>query len=818
VRARAVALALAVGCALALGSTVAVADPPMGGPESPPKSPGSSPKAPDLVRARGTVRDLGERPLAGATVMVLSEGTVVAEVRTDAEGRFETPPFPAGAYTVRASKVGFGDSIAAIDPAAITAPLAVVLAPREAGEALDVEVRGARAPEPNRNAASEAVVTRAMLDALPGGDNQTLVDVLNTQPGFVVDSYGFIHARTNDGNIAYVIDGVPLLTLPLGQFQTFIPMRLVQELKVVTGGFPAEYGIGNGAVVDITTRRPTGAPSGQVEIAYGSYQLVSPQFDYAQQIGNLGVLLGGSLTTTHQGLPTQAASPVLHDDMLSGKAFARLDYRLGAHDHLELVGGYAQTHYQIPIDPTLTPLSAGPPGAVRGVDSYGNPAPVFVPYDANPTEDERDFFVSLVHTHTTSDGGASHVAGYVRESYGSLRCDPAGSLGPTADPGSTCADDLRDVLHEGAVADYAWKVGAHQVWKAGGQLDFAEGNDGYAVYTRDDTAPGAGPDPSRTVSGTDRMLSALGGVYLQDTIKLGAWTLLPGARADMQRVAYLDTPEPALLLAGPSGRLGVSYAPSRETVLHAYVGRFWQPPPSLDAPVAARILVPAFAGRPVPVDLKAETDWYAEVGVSQRFLGQITAGLTAYGRLSQDLLDRTIVGSTNLYESYNFTRGRAAGVEASIVIALRRYVDGFANAGWQLGQGQGTASAAYLFTPQQLAYTGWVTLDHVQSWTANVSFDLHDEGRTTHLSGLFNYGSGMRTGDNDTLSVPGHSTLDLTLRHRFDFWRHVHPEIAVDVFNVFNEVYATRLGNGFVGSAYGPLRHADVRLIVPFAR
>lgn len=110
-----------------------------------------------------------------------------------------------------------------------------------------------------------------------------------------------------------------------------------------------------------------------------------------------------------------------------------------------------------------------------------------------------------------------------------------------------------------------------------------------------------------------------------------------------------------------------------------------------------------------------------------------------------------------------------------------------------------------------------MTLDHVQTWTANVSLDVHDEARATHLSAHFSYGSGMRTGDNDTLSVPGHSTLDLTLRHRFDFWQHVKPEVAVDVFNVFNEVYATRIGNGFVGSAYGRLRNADVRLIVPFA-
>jgi hypothetical protein len=205
----------------------------------------------------------------------------------------------------------------------------------------------------------------------------------------------------------------------------------------------------------------------------------------------------------------------------------------------------------------------------------------------------------------------------------------------------------------------------------------------------------------------------------------------------------------------------------------------------------------------------ARSAWRSALGPGDGRLDGLRAPLARPARSADG-------GATNLYESYNFTRGRAAGVEASIVVALRRYLDGFANVGLQQGQGQGTDSARYLFTPQQLAYTGWVTLDHVQRWTANVSADLHDEPRTTHLSAHFNYGSGMRTGDDDTLTVPSHSTLDLTLRHRFDLG-HFHPEAAVDVFNVFNEVYATRIGNGFVGSAYGALRHADVRVIVPFA-
>jgi hypothetical protein len=61
--------------------------------------------------------------------------------------------------------------------------------------------------------------------------------------------------------------------------------------------------------------------------------------------------------------------------------------------------------------------------------------------------------------------------------------------------------------------------------------------------------------------------------------------------------------------------------------------------------------------------------------------------------------------------------------------------------------------------------------------------------------------------------VPGHSVWNLTLRHRFALA--FHPEVAVDVFNAFDTAYAIRIGNGFVGSAYGPLREVELRLTIP---
>ena len=87
----------------------------------------------------------------------------------------------------------------------------------------------------------------------------------------------------------------------------------------------------------------------------------------------------------------------------------------------------------------------------------------------------------------------------------------------------------------------------------------------------------------------------------------------------------------------------------------------------------------------------------------------------------------------------------------------------------------------------------------------------------THLSGLLNYGSGLRTGPISDETVPSHVTFDLSLRHRFDLASHVRPEVALDVFNLFNEIYAYRIGTGYIGSAYGPLRRVDVRVVIPFS-
>jgi len=776
----------------------------------------AAPVAP--VEIEGQVLTRRGAPVAEAQLVLFrvepGHADAVAEsTDTDRAGRFRIPPVPPGAYLLDVRADGFDTLRYAFNLAAPIDSLVLRLDPTAEDPTEDpTHMTFVYAPIalPGADGTSTSTLSAKEIQSLPGGTTRSLNDVIATQPGITRDNYDAIHVRGNFAGLALRIDDIFLPPSVQNRLQQLLGSQIVERADVIVGGLPAEFGESAAGLVDIQTRRPGPKPDGQLQLAYGTYNAVEGQAFGAGRFGPLSVVAAGSLGTTARGLDPPAASPILHDRLRGGRAFLSADDRLSNSDHLRLLVAYGETHYQIPIDPTLLPLAAAPPGAMRAGDQYGNDPPDFVPTGANPTEDERDLFSALSWFHDFGPRATLQIAPFIRYERSSLSCDPAGALGATADPGQTCSDVLHRVVQGGVAINQTVGVGRHD-FKAGLLFDDSHSTVGYAQYFRDDAAPDGGADPAQTISGQDHVDVLLGAVYLQDRIALGKWTLFPGLRLDLQRASF-DGVETTLV--GPSVRLGVSYALTPRLLAHAFVGSLWQPP-TYDAPTAARVLGVVPAGTAIPSDLRAELDGYAEVGLAAQLLPQLRVAITPWVRFSRHTIDDNEVGDTALTADYNYDHGRAAGLELGGVWALWRRLHGFANATFEISQGSGIASARYLFTPQQLAFTGYQATDNAQSVTANAGLDLADQAGSTHLSGLVTFGSGLRTGPTNSATLPASTIVDVTLRHRFDI--PLRPELAIDVRNLFDVVYAYRISTGsLAGTAYGSLREVDVRLMIPW--
>ena len=359
-------------------------------------------------------------------------------------------------------------------------------------------------------------------------------------------------------------------------------------------------------------------------------------------------------------------------------------------------------------------------------------------------------------------------------------------------------------------AEQLWRIGEDHVVKVGVQADQLFGKTDYTSYTRSDSLQA--PDPALTASGTDESRATTAGVYLQDRATFGPVVVNAGVRVDLQHVHFLGSGSSSTDWGfGP--RVGIAWSLNQTTVVHAFGGLLWQPPPVLDAPAAARILGLLAPGQVVNYDLKPEQDCYAEVGIESRVLPELLLKLTAWGRLSDHQLDDVGVGNTNLVSPYNFREGKAGGIEAGAVVVLGPQLRGFANVTLERALGRGIESAQYLFSPDDVANPAWQILDHVQVWTANAGATY--KVGFAQASALLEYGSGLRTGPANTEHVPDHVRLDLSAAYQF-YAVPLHPTLAVDLVNAFDAHYAYRLANGFNGSHWAPGRSLFARLTTAF--
>src|ERR1700742_50765 len=83
---------------------------------------------------------------------------------------------------------------------------------------------------------------QAFIDNLPSGANAKLNQVILQAPGVAQDSFGQLHVRGDHGNIQFRLNNV-ILPEGLQVFGQTISPRLAQNIDLITGAVPAQYGL-----------------------------------------------------------------------------------------------------------------------------------------------------------------------------------------------------------------------------------------------------------------------------------------------------------------------------------------------------------------------------------------------------------------------------------------------------------------------------------------------------------------------------------------------------------------------------------------------
>src|SRR4051812_2721893 len=218
----------------------------------------------------GVVRDSTDAPLPGATVKVVNEDTGVAvETVSNAEGLYRVPALVPGHYRVEIILEGFDVAVRRPITLEVSQTLAIdaVLSVGKQSETVNVSSEVPLVIDSQSSNITQTV-TRQMLEALPL-PNRAASSLAALAPGVVMVDTGsgtaenypvFLVAGGRARNQNFILDGGNAsnavgLTRP--QQLTSLPVDAMQEFKVITNNYSAEYGHSTGGVVTMSTRSGT---------------------------------------------------------------------------------------------------------------------------------------------------------------------------------------------------------------------------------------------------------------------------------------------------------------------------------------------------------------------------------------------------------------------------------------------------------------------------------------------------------------------------------------------------------------------------------
>src|SRR6266542_1246222 len=198
------------------------------------------------------VTDPTGAPLRTTGILASEAPQLYRTFETDNAGRFTLQNLPFGVYQLRVDCEGFAPYSTIVEiRSAVPRTLQV-----ELSLALSSRVDVTNEPpliDVSRTGVMFSIGAPQIPDALPSVPGRRLLDLVDAQPGWLMEANGVLHPRGSEYQTLFVVDGIPLDDNRSPAFAPDLQDADLQAVHVLTGNFPAEYGRKLGGVVEVTT-------------------------------------------------------------------------------------------------------------------------------------------------------------------------------------------------------------------------------------------------------------------------------------------------------------------------------------------------------------------------------------------------------------------------------------------------------------------------------------------------------------------------------------------------------------------------------------
>jgi outer membrane cobalamin receptor len=499
--------------------------------------------------------------------------------------------------------------------------------------------------DPSRTGSINRIGADSLANRPTSQPGRSVADLINMEPGWLLEAGGVLHPRGSEYQTQYVVDGIPLTDNRSAGYAPEIGADDVRSMSILTAGYPAEYGRKLGGVIEVTTERdPRPGFHGKAAIAGGSFSNVSGFLMAQYGWGRNTLTASGNGAMTDRYLDPPVEQNFTNHGSTAGFS-AHYERDINDSNRIGFIVRRQQAHFLVPNE--------------------------VMQQTALQRQDRDDFetAATLSYQHIFSPNVVGDLRLMGRDMSANLWSNP------TSTPILAYQQrEYREQYVKGSISVHA----RHQELKFGAEGDFASVHENFNYRIVDRRAFDS--DTPRRFAfrgfGRDREQSW----FAQVQLRFGNLTVSAGLRWDRYKLLVTES--------AISPRLGAAYYwRGADLVFHASYDRVFQTPAVENLLLASSPEVDALNDTVLRLPVRPSRGNYYETGLSKGVFGKLRLDANYFRRNVENFADDDVFLNTGVSFPIAFEHALIQGVETKIAIPGWGRVSGFVSYSNQIGTG-----------------------------------------------------------------------------------------------------------------------------------